>query len=252
MQALQTFEIHRELGNREKAEIALLKLRDRSIPVQSHGVYFKAVDELIKYYIDTGRRLGAAALYKETLKRIPKDFNSQSQKDFVRRKFKKRKKHYEILGEPAPDLIAIDNWLPAIPQPISELKGKVVLLDFWATWCGPCIEAFPSLVEWHETYKEDGLVILGVTRFYGEGNGSGKTNKPKEIDFLTRFKIKHSLPYSFAVAYGQANQYAYGATGIPTAVLIDRKGIVRYVESGSSESREQELLKFIEKLLEEE
>ncbi len=245
---ITTFEIHRELGDKEKAEAALVKLREKSIPVQSNGVYYKAIDELIKYKIDTNRKSEALMLYMETLARIPNDFNTESQRRFVLDKFKKRESQYRILGERAPNFTAIERWLPYAPQPLPAHRGKVILLDFWATWCGPCLKAFPSLIEWHNKLKDEGLVIIGMTRFYGEANGK-QVDKESEIAFLDRFKTSYKLPYSLAVADGQANQLTYGATAIPTAVLIDRRGIVRYVESGASESREQEILKKITQLL---
>ncbi|NNE97658.1 MAG: TlpA family protein disulfide reductase, partial [Pyrinomonadaceae bacterium] len=118
------------------------------------------------------------------------------------------------------------------------------------TWCGPCIQAFPSLTEWHKNLEEKGLVILGITRYYGEAEGT-KVDNIAEIDFLKRFKKNYGLPYRFVVANNQQNQYAYGATALPTAVLVDRRGIVRYVVTGGSSSREEEIHKEILKLLEE-
>jgi thiol-disulfide isomerase/thioredoxin len=68
----------------------------------------------------------------------------------------------------APELV-IQEWLGQQAVTLENLRGKVVLLDFWATWCGPCISTFPRLRSWHKKYGENGFTIIGVTEFYGEG-----------------------------------------------------------------------------------
>ncbi len=248
---ITTFEIYKKLNNREKAEETLDTLQQSSVKVKSHSIYYRAVDEKIKYLIFTNRKPEALALYKSSLNQIEKDFPEKSLQRVIKSKIKRREKHYEILGETAPELSSIDQWLPNNPQTLASLRGKVVLLDFWATWCGPCLAAFPSLIEWHNELENKGLVILGLTRYYGQAGGY-RTDDKAEIEFLKKFKRQQGLPYSFAVASNQTNQIMYGAQDIPTAVLIDRKGIVRYIEIGTSRSREKEIHKQIEILLAEE
>ena len=129
-----------------------------------------------------------------------------------------------------------------------DYKGKIVLLDFWATWCGPCLDVFPDLREWHQDYTDKGFEIIGVTRYYG-ASGAMPVDNPGELLALKLFKEKYKLPYPFAVAKGQAIQITFGAMSLPTAVLIDRKGLVRYIATGTSKSRTAEIRSVILKLL---
>src|SRR5262249_59863938 len=76
----------------------------------------------------------------------------------------------DMIGKPAPE-IAGEFALNGKPTKLADLKGKVVLLDFWAVWCGPCIATFPHLREWNEKYKDKGLEIVGLT-MYNFQNGS--------------------------------------------------------------------------------
>jgi thiol-disulfide isomerase/thioredoxin len=242
------FEIYRLDKKTVEADRTLDDMRQTGVVVQSNGIYYAAVDLKIKYLIETGRKPAALETYAEALELAVKDFAAKPLQDEIVRTLKKREKHYKLLGETAPELADVDKWFPGQAQTMANLRGKVVLLDFWATWCSPCLAAFPALTEWHRNFQKDGLVILGMTRYYGEAQGMAD-DPAAETALLQNFRKTYNLPYDFVVSKGQANQLNYGATSLPTTILIDRKGVIRYLETGTSASREQEIQTEIEKLL---
>ncbi len=150
----------------------------------------------------------------------------------------------------APPEILVDEWIDQKPTKLSDLRGQVVLLDFWAPWCGPCRVTFPRLQKWHQSYKDKGLVILGVTNFFGDAEGKELT-RAQELDYLRTFKKTFRLPYGFAVADSEDNDRNYGISSIPTTFLIDRRGVVRFISIGSSEQENAALNKMIKKLIDE-
>jgi thiol-disulfide isomerase/thioredoxin len=158
-------------------------------------------------------------------------------------------------SDPASEAIAlpelrVDEWIDQKPAKLSDLRGQVVLLDFWAPWCGPCRVTFPRLQKWHESYKAKGLVILGVTNFFGHAEGKELT-RAQELDYLRSFKKTFRLPYGFAVADSEENDRNYAVGSIPTTFLIDRRGVVRFISTGSGDEENAALNKMIKKLIDE-
>ena len=159
----------------------------------------------------------------------------------------------KIFDEPAkaslPEIIG-DQWIEQSPVKLSELRGKVVLLDFWAHWCGPCQVTLPQLTRWHEKYKDKGLVILGLTKYYGHGGQKAMT-PGEELVYLREFKKRNRLPYGIVVDEKDVNGLNYGVNSIPMSFLIDRKGVLRYISPGASDEEIESLGKMIKKIVDE-
>lgn len=242
------FEAYRGQNKTTEADAALLEMQDLAASLGSSTFFYYAADKLITYQIESGRKPLALETYLTSLIKAGKDLPLKGQQTDAVEKLKIREKHYKLLGEPAPELVNVESWFPGERKTLGSLRGKVVLLDFWATWCLPCFDAFPSLSEWHQDLASEGLAVLGVTRFYGTQEGFS-VDKPNEIEFLKRFKSKQRLGYDFVVLDDQQTQMAFGATALPTTVLIDRKGKIRYIESGTSPSRLEDMRQMVLKLL---
>ena len=165
-----------------------------------------------------------------------------------------------LIGTPAPEIIA-DHFVATDPVTMEGLRGKVVLIDFWAIWCGPCIATFPHLIEWHEKYADKGLVILGATNFYNykwdEDAGkpvsvekSTKVSDDEELAMLEKFRESHKLHHGFFVNTKESGySKAFAVSGIPQAVLLDKAGKIQMIRVGSGEANAKALQAKIEELL---
>jgi thiol-disulfide isomerase/thioredoxin len=146
--------------------------------------------------------------------------------------------------------IKVAEWIGQEPVSLASLRGRVVLLDFWATWCTFCVRTMPRLNSLHQKYKDRGLVILGVNEFEGNIEGHDVT-RAQELEYFRQFKRRMNVSYGFAVAGDGENSRLYGVSGLPTAVLIDRRGRVRFITISASEDEAAALKKMIAKLLDE-
>ncbi len=166
-----------------------------------------------------------------------------------------------LIGKPAPE-IAGEFTINGTAKKLSDLRGKVVLVDFWAVWCGPCIATFPHLRDWSKDFKKDGLEIVGVTTYFeriGFDKNAGNVKRLDEAmmpaqeqemlkDFIAHHKLTHEILVVSKDGWQQASK-DYRVTGIPQAVLIDRMGNVRMVRVGSGEANARALEAEIRKLL---
>jgi len=131
-------------------------------------------------------------------------------------------------GAPAPDFSLPD--LDGKPLDLTNYRGKVVLLDFWATWCTPCRDEIPHFVEWQDKYREQGLQVIGISMDDG----------PKPVrEFYREFKMNYPVALGtekLAASYG-------GVLGLPITFLIDRDGRVaaKFVGAVEMSSVEQQI-----------
>lgn len=119
-------------------------------------------------------------------------------------------------GKPAPEL-AVKDWINSKPRKLADLEGKIVVVDFWATWCGPCIASVPHMNELQKKYANQGVVFIAVCAVKG-GEKMAETVK------------KHKMQYAVALdTGGKGNTFgAYKADSYPDYFIIDRKGNLRW------------------------
>lgn len=156
-----------------------------------------------------------------------------------------------LIGAAAPAVVAERSY--GTFAGLDSLKGKVVLVDFFAHWCGPCIASFPDMKKLYADLQPKGLEIVGFTTYYGyyKKENTQKRDMPKDTEFekMGEFIKEHGLPWP--VVYGERNIFdAYGVTGIPHVAVIGRDGLLKKIKVGYSAKTFADFRKEIEKLLE--
>jgi len=121
--------------------------------------------------------------------------------------------------------------------PLPALAGKVVLLDFWASWCGPCKKSFPELDKIQQAYKDKGLIVLAVS-------------VDEKADDMEGFLKDHPVTFTVVRDAKQKLVAAAGVESMPTSLLVDAKGVIRFQHTGfRGEETTKQLKDEIEKLL---
>jgi len=131
------------------------------------------------------------------------------------------------------------NWINGAPLTLKSLKGKVIVIDFWAFDCAPCIEATPHIVDLYKKYARDGLVVIGVH--------TPRADYEKDASKLRAAVEKMGIQYPVVVDNEQKIFRDYLCDLWPSQFVIDRNGIVRFSHGGGG--RYDDMEKLIQQLL---
>ena len=234
-----------------------LKQDDLPTSLRREQMLFGAGTRLADIYSDAKRKDDALATVVE-LYRLSLELPSANLYRMVAGKFPDKKDDAERAlaalapeERAAPPELTVAEWIDQTPVRLADLRGRVVLIDFWYEWCGPCRAAFPVIRGWHKKYKDKGFVVIGLTDLQRTLNEGDKSREEK-MEYIRKLKQEEGIPYAFAVAEKASdNLTAYGVSAYPTSILIDRRGVVRYIGIGVSTPEMNRLGDMIEKLIKE-
>jgi len=121
---------------------------------------------------------------------------------------------------------------------LQEYRGQVVLINFWASWCGPCRQEMPILERLHKRYEDAGFTVLGV-------------NVEGEISPAQKIVDKTKVTFPVLIDEGQLVSELYQLEAMPSTVVVDRDGVVRYVHRGYKPGDEAKYVEVVKKLIRE-
>jgi thiol-disulfide isomerase/thioredoxin len=183
-----------------------------------------AIEVLAHVQVERGERSEAVAFLQREVAR----FKGAS----VETRIRKNLNMYSLEGTVAPAL-DLSEYIGTAPPALAQLKGKVVLLFFWAHWCGDCKAQGPIVADLAARYAADGLVVVAPTQRFGyveRGRPAGADEEKRYIEQVQRTSYPDLT--GKAVPLSEANHMRYGVSSTPTLALVDRAGIVRLYNPG--------------------
>ena len=137
------------------------------------------------------------------------------------------------VGDSAPELMGITNWINSNQITMDQLKGRVVLIDFWTYSCVNCIRTIPYLKEWFERYKDEDLVIIGIH--------APEFEFEKLAENVSKFTNLHGIGWPIAQDNNMKTWDAYDNMYWPAKYLIDKDGVIRYRHFGEGNYAQTEI-----------
>lgn len=146
-----------------------------------------------------------------------------------------------LLNQPAPEIIGITDWInvSSVSPRIADLRGNVVLVEFWTYACINCIRSVPKVVEWDEKYRDQRLKVIGVH--------TPEFRYEQKLENVEKAVTDFGIEYPVALDNGYATWSAYNNLYWPALYLIDKQGVVRYIHygEGAYEKTEQKIIELL-------
>jgi len=143
-----------------------------------------------------------------------------------------------LLGNPAPDFSVKLLARPGPTLSLNQLRGKVVVVDFWGTYCGPCKKELPKLQALSAKYSGSGLRVIGISE-----------DEPEDKAKIVAFADSHGAKFAIAWDEDRSVAHQYKPDTMPSSYTIDRHGIVRYVHVGYRDGDDKVLEREVQGLL---
>jgi peroxiredoxin len=211
------------------AESAGIEAGDRILSLDGHAVSTPEDLVILTASQAPGTRVAVALIRNEKQRLLAATLGEAQSDDEIMQK--------QFVGQPAPAFMALESVQGSLTPSLSALRGKVLVLEFWAPWCAVCRFLVPTLNDWHARYTAQGTEVIGITMDPVESASHAASQLAMEYPVLSDPTGKTTT--------------AYRASALPTVFVIDKKGVVRSVTVGYAREHLVEIESLLKKLVRE-